>query len=101
MDGGTVWGTNLVSVVDRCREKVESDSEIIIDIILCYNSQMQTITETGNAIDNFMRHRDINAYYNMMNNIVEFKRSRPDVQYRYLIVPSGKVPNSLGQLQFT
>ena len=35
MDGGTVWNTNLVSAVERCREIVEDDSQITLDVIVC------------------------------------------------------------------
>jgi predicted acylesterase/phospholipase RssA len=33
MDGGSVWNTNLVSAVQRCREQVDDDSEIVLDIL--------------------------------------------------------------------
>jgi hypothetical protein len=26
MDGGMVWGTNIISAIERCREIVEDDS---------------------------------------------------------------------------
>jgi len=35
MDGGTVWNTNLVSAVERCREIVDDDSQITLDVIVC------------------------------------------------------------------
>lgn len=35
MDGGTVWNTNLVTAVQRCREQVDDDSQITLDIIVC------------------------------------------------------------------
>jgi predicted acylesterase/phospholipase RssA len=34
MDGGTVYNTNLVSAVKRCRETVDDDSEITLDIFV-------------------------------------------------------------------
>ena len=101
MDGGTAWGTNLVSAVDKCRSKVSSDSQIILDIVLCYNSKINAKSDTGNSISNFIRYMDIHNYYSHMNNIVEFKRSRPNIQYRYLIVPSGPVTSGFDELQFT
>ena len=30
MDGGTVWNTNIVSAIQRCRETVEDDRDIIL-----------------------------------------------------------------------
>ena len=40
IDGGTAWGTNLVSVVQRCRELVDSDSKITVDIVVCDSHQI-------------------------------------------------------------
>lgn len=34
-DGSTAWNSNLVSAVDKCRDLVDNDSQIIIDIIIC------------------------------------------------------------------
>ena len=36
MDGGTVWNTNLVSAVDKCKELVDDDSKIILDIVFLH-----------------------------------------------------------------
>jgi predicted acylesterase/phospholipase RssA len=38
MDGGTVYNINLVSAVHRCREVVDDDSKIVVDIIDCFDS---------------------------------------------------------------
>jgi len=35
MDGGTVWNTNLVSGVLKCREMGYDDVNIIVDILNC------------------------------------------------------------------
>jgi len=35
MDGGTVYNINLVSAVHRCREVVDDDSKIVLDILDC------------------------------------------------------------------
>lgn len=35
MDGGTVWNTNLVSGVTKCRELGYDDENIIVDILNC------------------------------------------------------------------
>jgi hypothetical protein len=40
MDGGTVWNTNLESAVERCREMVDRDEDIIMDVIVCSNSKL-------------------------------------------------------------
>ena len=35
IDGGTAYGVDLVSAVARCREIVDDDSKIILDVVLC------------------------------------------------------------------
>ena len=42
MDGGVAWNTNLVSAVERCREMVDDDSEIVLDIINCDSHKLAT-----------------------------------------------------------
>lgn len=34
-DGSTAWNSNLVSAVDKCRELVDDDANIILDVIIC------------------------------------------------------------------
>lgn len=36
MDGGTVWNINVASAVQRCREVVDDDKDIILDVIDCF-----------------------------------------------------------------
>ena len=56
IDGGTVWNTNLVSAVQRCREKVDDDSKITVDILVCFGYDIDKDFRTsGNTIDNFIR----------------------------------------------
>jgi predicted patatin/cPLA2 family phospholipase len=37
VDGGTGYGVDLVNAVARCREIVDDDSKIILDVILCFD----------------------------------------------------------------
>jgi hypothetical protein len=59
MDGGTVWNTNLVSAVQRCREVVDDDSKIIVDIIECFSHHEKSWSQQGNTMENVLRFRDI------------------------------------------
>lgn len=40
---------------------------------------MHSEQDTGNAIDNYLRYTDISSYYKSMNDVLEFKKSRPNV----------------------
>jgi len=46
----------------------------------------------GNTIDNLMRYMDIKSYYGGMNDILEFMRAYPEVNFRYYIQPSTALP---------
>ena len=37
IDGGSGYGVDLVNAVARCREIVDDDSKIILDVILCFD----------------------------------------------------------------
>ena len=73
MDGGTVYNTNLVSAVDKCRETVDDDSEITLDIVICGSAEIDTWDDEGNAINNFLRYRDIKEYHSKVGDIYNFK----------------------------
>ena len=83
MDGGTVWNTNLASAVERCRELVTNDEDIIMDVITCSNSKIQSINATGDTIENFLRSWDVSGYLNDLADIREYRRANPNVSYRY------------------
>jgi len=100
MDGGTVWNTNLISAVDKCKALGHPDSDIILDLILCDSKSISDIGDTGNALNNFLRYYSIQSYYNGMNDILEFKKTRPNIQYRYMIIPTGALANGLDLINF-
>ena len=51
MDGGTVWNTNLATAINRCREQVDSDEDIIMDVIVCGNPQLSAWKNPNNAFE--------------------------------------------------
>jgi len=59
MDGGVAYGTNLAASVERCREEVENDEDIVLDVILCGGVNRTEIESTGNSYDNYLRAKDI------------------------------------------
>ena len=95
MDGGTVWNTNLASAVDRCREMVDRDEDIIMDVIICSNSKLQAINATGDTIENFLRSWDVGGYLNDLADVREFRRALPNVSYRYFFQASKPLASGL------
>jgi len=74
MDGGTVYNTNLVSAVERCRETADQDENITIDIVVCDdNPDLGRWEDTNDAMSNFLRYRSIKNYYAAIQDIYKFK----------------------------
>jgi len=68
MDGGTVWNTNLVSAVQRCREIVDDDHNIIIDIVEC-SAVEKNWNDQGSSLSNFLKYREMRSYHDGMSDI--------------------------------
>jgi len=101
MDGGTVWNTNLVSAVQRCREQVDDDSQITLDILVCdEKGNLGTWNDKDDALNNYLRYRDISNYNNGMADVAEFIQGFPSVNLRYFIMSSAPLPSGLGILKF-
>jgi len=96
IDGGSVWNLNLVSAVQRCREIVDDDSKITIDIITVHGGKHLGEWKNKNkAINNYLRFTDIKDYYDSKADIWRFMQAFPNVNFRYLVEPSGKLPGGL------
>jgi predicted acylesterase/phospholipase RssA len=101
MDGGTVWNTNLVSAIKRCREQVDDDSEITLDIVVCGSNSLDSNWQNKqDTINNYLRYKDINEYHKGAADIVEFMRAYPKVNFRHYLQPSQPLASGLGILNF-
>jgi hypothetical protein len=100
MDGGTVYNTNLVSAVNKCREMVDDDSEITMDIVVCDTAKIDSWGQQGNSINNFLRYRSIREYHSKVADIYDFKLAYPKVNFRYYLEPSTPLPGGLAILDF-
>ena len=95
MDGGTVWNTNIVSAIQRCRETVEDDRDIILDVFVCSSSKLPKRGDTGKTLENFLRYKDIKDYHVGVNDVVEEIQAYPDVNFRYYLTPSEALAGGL------
>mmetsp|Transcript_17536 Transcript_17536/g.29580 ORF Transcript_17536/g.29580 Transcript_17536/m.29580 type:complete len:266 (+) Transcript_17536:329-1126(+) len=100
MDGGTVWNTNLVSAVERCREQVDEDSQITLDIIICDQKSMKEWGDKRSALANYLRFKDIRDYNDGVQDIYEFKQAYPEVNFRHFLMPSEPLKGGLNLLNF-
>ena len=95
--GMTAWNDNLVSAAERCRQQVDEDSEITIDILVTtpYFLHNDT-TKLDNALSNMLRHQNIRKYFRLHDDVYEFKRAFPDINFRYFIQPNATLPEGEG-----
>jgi predicted acylesterase/phospholipase RssA len=101
MDGGTVWNTNIVSAIERCLTMVDSQEQIILDVVLCDNAEVgDDFNETeSDTIDNFMRYYSIHSYNKALVDVAEFIKAYPAVKMRSLFIPSGKLTSGADELR--
>jgi hypothetical protein len=100
MDGGTMFNLNIVGAVQRCREIVDQDSKITIDISVCGSPTLGNWTDRGDAIGTFMRRNSIKSFQESMEDIYAFKQSFPEVNFRYFVHPSEPLKNGIGMIDF-
>ena len=100
MDGGTVWNVNLKDAVDKCLEIVDDEAHVVLDVAITEFVNLEEIEEAGKTYNNFSRKRQIRKYYKTMNDIAEFARSRPNVNYRHFFEPSESLGGVKDELDF-
>lgn len=103
IDGGCVWNLDILGAIRRCKEIVEDDEDIIIDIILCstYN-----LTEPGELkkykpMDHYFRAQEIMEWNALMADLETQTALYPTVNYRYVLGPSIQLSNSPIPLDFS
>mmetsp|Transcript_41906 Transcript_41906/g.64132 ORF Transcript_41906/g.64132 Transcript_41906/m.64132 type:complete len:266 (-) Transcript_41906:29-826(-) len=93
MDGGSVWNINLASAVERCREIVDDDSKITIDIVMCSSHELAEFEPSHNAYTNFARFKDIHKFYGSVDDVYMSMQAFPEVNFRHYIWPSHPLPS--------
>lgn len=85
MDGGTVWDINVESAVNQCLELVESEADIIVDVIIVGTPEKAGYQVSKNAMENWQDAKSIGDFYSDMNEIESALAAFPDVERRYYI----------------
>ena len=88
VDGSTATNINVEDAINQCREIVDDDSKIIVDILLCMGSpeEAEEQEETGSmATSNYLRARSIRAPYHAGNTVADAYAAHPNVNFRYVI----------------
>lgn len=90
MDGGVAWNLDITSAILRCRELVDSDDKILLDVIDVDRSSNEVLhwDSSGLVISNYLRYKRIQALYRRIDDLQEIKWAFPDVKYRYIVNPT-------------
>ncbi len=100
MDGGTVWNINMVSAIERCREQVDDDSQITVDVISCARDFKSNNSFSANSIGNWLKYRAIKSFNSGMRNVYETQLAYPKVNYRYFFQASEPLTSGFEELAF-
>lgn len=102
MDGGTVWNTNMVSAVEKCRKMGFKDDDILLDILLLNQPELSQADRKKNmtTISNYFRRREIKDYYDTLSDVESFRRAEPNIDIRNLFIPSVPLASGLSKMSF-
>lgn len=100
MDGGTIWNINIVDAIDKCLDIVDDDEHIVVDVAITEYMDPLGEATTGTTLNNLQRQRQIRKYYSTMNDVSEFIRARPNVNYRHFFMPSVDMSTLGSELDF-
>ncbi|KAL4481729.1 hypothetical protein ABPG74_007818 [Tetrahymena malaccensis] len=97
VDGGTTGILiDLQGAVQRCREIVSDDSDIIVDAIFVKFSKsldLWTTDKKKKTMEVFQRANTVIAFSNTYRQLLDAMSLYPDVNFRYIIKPSHALPN--------
>lgn len=100
VDGGVFTNLDLGEAIVRCREEVDKDEDIIVDIVLCFDQPVKipewTLEEgkMQNSYQFYMRKSDYKDYYFWYyEDIIRVMRGYPHVNFRYVVTPSQILPS--------
>lgn len=92
VDGGSIWNIDIPSAVRRCKEVVDNDEDIIIDMILCGSnppvSGPKKDLSKFSALSHYQRAQEIKSFYDTMNKVERAMSLFPQVNFRYIVSPS-------------
>jgi hypothetical protein len=94
-DGGVIENLNVDSAVQRCRELVSDLSDITVDIILSSGKDIDVVDASKfTTLKVLERNWAIFRYDSSMRLVNEARQAYPEVNFRYLVYPSQKIPGA-------
>jgi len=102
VDGG--WsgeGLDIEDAIHRCKEIVSDEKDIIVDVIFATNiSDINVKAENYTAMKVLQRYSNIKGYISSTKTYTLARTFYPDVNFRYVMIASQKLPNQDVPLDF-
>lgn len=94
-------GLDAISAVEKCLELVDDESKITMDIMLLDRFAVpEGELNDGDTLKNMLRMHQIKHYYKGLENVITTMLSHPNVNYRYILEPTGDYPKLWNLLNF-
>lgn len=100
-DGGVLLNLDAAAAVERCREVVDDEHDIIVDIIMCSGAVIDRVNASNyNSISVIQRVKAIMKYMDNMGFVALAKLNYPQVNFRYIVAPWDKLEKELLPIGF-
>ncbi len=100
IDGMAARNIDLSAILERCKEIVSDEADIIVDLIDCDTNIIKPFEEDGGAHNNLMRGMDVRAKNHNRELILQFHLAHPSVQMRYMVMAPFDISDKHFQLDF-
>lgn len=101
VDGGVLLGLDVDGAVERCREIVEHDADIIVDVLLCSGASLPKVDQDGDkTLQMLGRFLEIHFYSNALDHLLHAYEDNPEVYFRYVIMPTKTLASEPVTIQF-
>ena len=102
IDGGTAMGVDAISAVESCLTVVDDQTKITLDIILLDRfTAPDPESDDGDTIKNLIRLYEVKSYFKGLQNVIVTMLAYPNVNYRYILEPSGHYAHLWNLLNFS
>lgn len=98
-DGSAIWDVDIFTAINKCIDKGYDEKDIIVDVILTSAANLKPVeAQNYKSINMLFRYLEVSSFYNSMDGLLRAKFSYKNVDFRYVIAPSGDIPSSLQPL---
>lgn len=95
-DGSAVWDIDIFSAVNQCTDLGFDNKDIIVDVVMTSSANLKHVeAEDYKSIGMLFRYLEISSFYNSMDGLLRSRFAYPDVDFRYVVTPTGSIPSSL------